>query len=223
MFQNSPVLISIGLVLSVCVYDAQLVLYHHSGQFIHPDVTTGTEGQFGLAVTHVAFGLWEYLLTRGGWNMYYHSLGAMVWGIGVVVVSCRVIWFYNVRLHPHKCLTPFFCFICYMAAAMWLFYKSYVSSFVFALLITLTSFRICATYVITTCVRESFKGYDSGCAAMLFVAILDTTQVISINSVPLSHYPWVKKDMLLLGAYFAWVVTRNIHLLSKHFEKLERK
>ena len=66
------------MVLSTTVYNAQLILYHHTGErnqigpvcvsgkflsfvrvtgkFLHSDITTGTEGQFALGLTHVGFG-----------------------------------------------------------------------------------------------------------------------------------------------------------------------
>jgi len=228
MFTHSWVIICLGMVLSVCVYDAQLVLYHHSGQFIHPDVTTGTEGQFGLAVTHVAFGIWEYLLLKNGLGMSWHVVGTQIYGLGVIVVSCKVIWFYSVRLQPLKCLSPFFFFMCYMMAAMVLFSQEYVDSFGFVILVTMTTFRICGTFVITTCVKQDFKGYDTGCAVMLGLALLDASHLISVDSIcdqiGIAHnQPWLKKDMMLLVGYMTWVVTRNLHLLGRHFDSLQRK
>merc|ERR1712086_629156 len=178
MFDSSPVPFTLVLVLSVCVYNAQLVLYHHTGKFIHPDITTGTEGQFGLAVTHVAFGIAEYFLKKNSMSMEWLNNIGWLYCIITCVVSCKVLWFYLVRLYPLKCLTPHLIFHVYISAAVYLFFTGWLDAVAFSILISVLSFRICGTYVIQTCVKQPFHGYDLACLFLVMMAVLDQMGVL---------------------------------------------
>src|SRR5262245_1790901 len=46
------------------IYNAQLVLYHHSGRFVAPEPASGPEGQFGISLGYVALAGFFYYFDR---------------------------------------------------------------------------------------------------------------------------------------------------------------
>jgi len=223
MFETSPIPVALGLVLSVCVYNAQLVLYHHTGKFIHPDVTTGTEGQFGLAVTHVAFGIVEYCLKRN--SMPLTCLFNVGWLYCVItcIVSFRVLWFYIVRLYPMQCLTPHLVFHVYTSVALYLFFTGWLDAVAFSILVSVLSFRICGTYVIRTCVKMPFHGYDRACLFLVLLAVLDSLRVLEFDQVFEGTVLVGSKANAFLLCFCVWVVARNIYNLAEHYDDLKPK
>lgn len=223
MFETSSVVVAAGLVLSVCVYNAQLVLYHHTGKFIHPDITTGTEGQFGLAVSHVGFGVSEYLLVKNGVSLDLHIWVGAIYCFITCMVSIRVLWFYLVRLQPLGQLMPHMTFHIYTTAAMYLYFTDWIDSVAFSILVSVISFRICGTYVIKTCVKERFHGYDRVCMALVLLAVLDATGVLLFDSVFEGTVLAGHKAHAFLGAFCVWVVGRNLSILATHYDDLKPK
>merc|ERR1712166_1082645 len=223
MFETSPIPVALGLVLSVCVYNAQLVLYHHTGKFIHPDVTTGTEGQFGLAVTHVAFGIVEYCLKRN--SMPLTCLFNVGWLYCVItcIVSFRVLWFYIVRLYPMQCLTPHLVFHVYTSVALYLFFTGWLDAVAFSILVSVLSFRICGTYVIRTCVKMPFHGYDRACLFLVLLAVLDSLRVLEFDQVFEGTVLVGSKANAFLLCFCVWVVARHIYNLAEHYDDLKPK
>eukprot|EP00656_Telonema_subtile_P054359 TRINITY_DN8110_c0_g1_i1.p1 TRINITY_DN8110_c0_g1~~TRINITY_DN8110_c0_g1_i1.p1 ORF type:complete len:278 (-),score=54.93 TRINITY_DN8110_c0_g1_i1:121-954(-) len=228
MFESSSMTIALGLVLSVCVYNAQLVLYHHSGKFVHPDVTTGTEGQFGLAVSHVGFGLGEYFLLKNGMSLSWLMWVGSIYCLITCVVSVRVLWFYLARLQPIGHLFPHFMFHVYTCAAMYLYYTQWFDAVAFSILVSVISFRICGTYVINTCVKKPFHGYDRVCLTLVGLAVLDSMKVISFETafevIPIvgTHLAGHKSNTFL-GIFCVWVVGRNLSILAEHYADLKPK
>jgi len=223
MFDSSPVPFTLVLVLSVCVYNAQLVLYHHTGKFIHPDITTGTEGQFGLAVTHVAFGIAEYCLKKNSMSMEWLNNIGWLYCIITCVVSCKVLWFYLVRLYPLKCLAPHLIFHVYTSAAVYLFFTGWLDAVAFSILISVLSFRICGTYVIQTCVKQPFHGYDLACLFLVMMAVLDQMGLLVFDKAFEGTVLVGSRANAFLGCFCVWVVARNIFNLAEHYDALKPK
>merc|ERR1712086_834406 len=197
-----------GMVLSTTVYNAQLILYHHTGKFLHSDITTGTEGQFALGLTHVGFGLWEYILVKMELPLQTHTYGTWAYCLISVLATIRVLWFYIEKLIPLGVWQPYFIYNC-------------IDSVALAVLVAILSFRVNGTFVIKTCVKESFDGVDLVCILWTSACLLDLFGQISLDKLFKGTVLAQAKSQALVAGLCVYIVARNLFILSQHYSRLK--
>ena len=87
--------IAVVNIMAAMVYQGQLVLYHHTGKFIHPEPATGMEAQLGLSVGYVGLAGLFYFVDRGQPWLDFAIKAIAFFGI---YIEARCNWFYYVRL-----------------------------------------------------------------------------------------------------------------------------
>jgi phosphatidylglycerophosphate synthase len=194
-------------VTAAMVYHGQLVLYHHKGQFIHPDTTTGMEAQLGLSIGYIALGPLYYYVGRD--HVWFDLAVAAVAVLGLYI-QMRCNFFYYVRLG--RLIRYHLLFVAMGFGWGVLYLMGAIDVYAFLLALVFTSFRISGTYVLFTLTRRAYGGNDWG--VLLFIAATFAAHSIGAQ---LGGSP-------VAGAlpYFAclYMLTRNLLDFSSHFREL---
>jgi phosphatidylglycerophosphate synthase len=192
------------------VYQAQLVLYHHKGRFIHPDAATGTSAQLGIAVGYVAMAALFYFVGRD--HVWLDTAVALI-GIAALYIEARCNWFYYVRLGSLLRHHVPFVVLCAGFGALYLL--GAIDLYAFSLSLVCTSFRISGTYVLFTIVKRPYDGLDFGIAA--FLAAMFAVHFLAPTSVlgPLPAEP------LLAYAACCYMLGRNFVDFSRYYRELK--
>jgi phosphatidylglycerophosphate synthase len=202
--------IAIVNVTGAMVYHGQLVLYHHTGKFIHPEPATGMEAQLGLSVGYVGLAGLFYFVDRGQPWLDMAISAIALFGI---YIELRCNWYYYVRLGKLMRYHATFVAMCAGFALLYLLHAIDVYAFVLALVCT--SFRISGTYVLSTIVHRRFDGNDFGIAFWLVLLFAANFALPAIALGPVS----------LAGAlpYAAcvYMVARNMLDFSRHYRELK--
>lgn len=149
-----PLTTAFALVAGTVPYNAQLVLYHHTGKFIHPH-TSGIDGQIYLSVAFVALGvLFCFVPPSDPWMV--RGLQAFVWAGALLAVSTDV--FYLRRLRG--LMGPHLIFVAVCAGYSALYVLGIISTVPYVLGVVLLSFRVCGTYVLATVTDRRYRGMD---------------------------------------------------------------
>ena len=82
-------------VTATMVYHGQLVLYHHTGKFVHPEPATGMEAQFALSIGYVGIAALLYFVDR---HQPWLDVAMALLALLALFVQARCNWFYYVRL-----------------------------------------------------------------------------------------------------------------------------
>jgi phosphatidylglycerophosphate synthase len=199
--------------VSICaamVYHAQLVLYHHTGKFVHPEPATGTEAQLGLATGYVGISVLFYFVGRDhGWlDMAIAALA--VFGL---YIELRCNWFYYARLG--RLVRHHVPFVALCAGFGALHLLGAIELPAFALLLICTSFRLSGSYVLSTVVRRPYHGQDYGIYAWLAAMFLAHYALP-----PLSFGPLTLQAALPLGACL-YMLVRNLGDFSRFYPVLK--
>jgi phosphatidylglycerophosphate synthase len=157
-----PWAIALVNVTATMVYNGQLVLQHHSGEFVHPETTTGMEAQFGLSLGYMAYGALLYFVPRDQLWLDYAVVGIAVLGL---YIQMRCNFFYYARLGRH--VLQHLVFVGLLSAFAALYLLSVIDLYAFALTLLFTSFRVCGTYVLFTIVKRPYGGGDLGVVAFI--------------------------------------------------------
>lgn len=199
-------------ITAAMVYHAQLVLYHHTGDFLHPDTTTGVEAQLGISIGYVALAIFFYFVDPAD---PWVRKGVAALAISATVVQLRINGFYFARLG--RWIGPVLNFAAMGLAAGGLLLAGAMDIHAFALLIVFISFRVCGSYVLFTIVGKPFGGNDWGLWALL--AMMAGSHVWSS---PIDAGAGIALDMLpwLTCAY---VALRNAIDFQKHYAQLAPK
>jgi phosphatidylglycerophosphate synthase len=144
-------------VTAAMVYHGQLVLYHHTGKFVHPEPTTGTEAQLGLAVGYVGLAALYYFVGRHHAWLDMAIAALAVFGL---YVELRCNWFYYARLG--KLVRHHLVFVGYCAGFGALHLLGAIDLYAFGLALICTSFRVSGSYVLFTIVHRPYNGRDAG-------------------------------------------------------------
>jgi phosphatidylglycerophosphate synthase len=197
-------------VTAAWIYNAQLVLYHHTGKFIHPEPTSGAEGQFGLAVGYVALAGFFYYVDR---HQPWLDMAMAAVAITATFVQLRCSTFYYPMLKGVIREHLWFAAVTAAYGVLFLLGALDLNYFLFA--VVFTSFRICGTYVLRTIVKESYDGRDYG-----FVAFL-----VAICAV---HYGAGREPLfgiritnLLAALSCAYAIARNFQDFARHYGVLK--
>jgi phosphatidylglycerophosphate synthase len=196
-------------IATAMVYNAQLVLYHHTGRFVHPS-TSGTDCQLGTSIGYVTMGVVFLLFDR---NAYW--LDKTIAGIGAVamVVQARILWFYYVRMKwlvLHHLPSVLLC-----AGFAVLYLTSIIDVGAFLWSIVLISFRMSGSYVLFTILQQRFHGFDLGIA--LWATVIAAAHFF-VEPFKVGGY-----DIHLYLPYLAclYMLTRNLIDFVRHFPELK--
>jgi phosphatidylglycerophosphate synthase len=203
--------IAIVNVMAAMVYQGQLVLYHHSGKFIHPEPATGMEAQLGLSIGYVGLAGLFYCVDRSQPWLDFTIKAIAFFGI---YIEARCNWFYYVRLG--KLMRYHALFVVMGAGFAALYLLRAIDVYAFALTIVCASFRISGTYVLFTLVRRPFNGNDAGIWFWL-AALYAAHFVLPLLGVQLPG------ALTALLPYLAciYMVTRNLIDFSRHYRELK--
>ena len=195
------------------IYNAQLVLYHHTGRFIAPEPATGAEGQFGLSLGYVALaGFFYYVDRHQPWLDL--AMAALAAAATFVQLRCTLFYFpkqgFRVTEHAWFVLAGAGFGALYLLGAIGLHY------FVFC--VVFTSFRICGTYVLRTIVRERYNGVDFG--LLLFIASIFAVHY-GLRPEPIGHARHVPVEHLIAIGACLYAVSRNLWDFSRHYRTLK--
>jgi hypothetical protein len=196
-------------VTAVMVYQGQLVLYHHTGKFIHPDPATGTEAQLGLSIGYIGLAPVYYYVGRDHAWVDLAITGIALLGI---FIEAKCNWFYYVRLGP--LIRYHMVFVAMVAGWAALYLLGAIDVYTFLLTIVFTSFRISGTYVLFTIVKRRFGGNDAG--ILLWIA---ATFAAHYLLEPLALGPLPLRDALPYLAC-AYMLARNLVDFSRHYAEL---
>ena len=196
-------------VTATMVYHAQLVLYHHTGRFIHPEPASGVEGQFGVSIAYVALAIFFYFVDR---QARWLDVALSVVAVIGTFVQLRCSWFYYPKLGKH--IQPHLRFVATLAAFGALYLWGAIDLYGFAFVLVFSSFRISGSYVLHTIVKRPFDGNDLGIVFFaVLIAILHSLRSASGGvidaALPLLPY--------LAGAY---MVFRNLLEFGRHYRAL---
>jgi hypothetical protein len=196
-------------VTAAMVYHGQLVLYHHTGKFLHPEPATGTEAQLGLSVGYVALAPLYYFIGRDHAWLDLTVAGIAVLGL-FIQMKCNS--FYYVRLG--SLVRYHLIFVAYGAGWAALYLLGAIDVYAFLLAVVFTSFRICGTYVLFTIVRRRFGGGDLGIA--LLIAAAFGVRFLMDQQASATH----TLQSLLPYLACAYAIGRNLADFSRHYSEL---
>ena len=202
--------IAIVNITGAMVYHGQLVLYHHTGKFIHPEPATGMEAQLGLSVGYVGLAGLFYFVPRGQPWLDMAIAALAVFGI---YVELRCNWFYYVRLGKLMRYHAVFVGLTGGFGALYLMHA--IDLYAFVLALVCTSFRISGTYVLSTIVHRRFNGNDLGVVGFL-VALFAAH--VALPGAALG--PFALQAALAYSAC-AYMVARNMIDFSRHYRELK--
>lgn len=152
-------------ITAAMIYHGQLVLYHHTGEFLDPTLANGVEAQMATCLGYVAAAVALYLVPREtAWLDVAITASACVW----LFVQARCNWFYYVRLGGLVRYLLVFVAVCVGFGT--LFLNGAISAYAFALCLVATSFRISGSYVLFTIVGRRYSGCDLGIVVFLLAA-----------------------------------------------------
>lgn len=183
-------------VTAVMVYQAQLVLYHHTGAFIHPEPASGVEGQFGVAVAYAALAALFCFTPR---QVAWLDIAIAIVSVAGVLVQLRCSWFYYPKLGAH--IKEHVNFVGMLAALAALHLVGACDRYGFLIGVVAISFRISGTYVLATIVGRRFNGGDRGIYAILaLAAALHFTASVAPMGIAVPHIAWAGPYLLALYA-----------------------
>lgn len=144
------------------IYQAQLVLYHHTGKFIHPEPASGVEGQFGMSIGYVGMAALFYFVSR---SAAWLDVALLALGVMAIVVQLKCSAFYYSK--PGFRMDRHLVFVGLNAGLCALYMSGAIGVYAFLFAIVFTSFRICGTYVLRTLLKQPYDGTDHGIVAFI--------------------------------------------------------
>lgn len=227
--QLEPWAMAAVMISTVMVYNAQLVLYHHTRHFVHPP-TSGPETQFGISLGYVGAAIGFAFVPRA---TRWLDVALRAVGVAATLVNLRQCVFYYPRYQPRgRLLREHLSFVLLCLGAAALFLVGAMSAFTFGLAITLLSFRVTGSYVLHTIVREPYDGLDGG--SLIWLAALGAAALLT-GRLPFGHAAALLAGPLRLGSltvtpgdvvpylpyvWFAYLVGRNVVDFVRHYDQL---
>lgn len=192
-------------VTNAAIYNAQLVLYHHSGRFVHTP-TSGVDAQFGTSVGFIAAAI--YLGVFG--PIWWLNIGL---GVAATLIQLKLNFFYWRRMSLAQAL-PHVLFYLFCAAFAALYILGMMSTLVFALSIIFLSFRITGTFVLQTVLKRPYDGWDAG---IIFWLLAIPAGHFFLGPVVVQGY---RVDQLVPHLAILYMAGRNLIDLARNFEEL---
>jgi phosphatidylglycerophosphate synthase len=201
-------------VTAAMIYHGQLVLYHHTGRFIHPEPTNGVEAQFGSSLGYVGIGVLFYFTPRDQPWLDMTIAGIALLGI---FVQMRCNWFYYVRLGRRIDRHLIFVAMCGALGALYL--VGAIDAYAFGCALVFTSFRISGSYVLFTILGRRYGGSDLGIAAFLVAAgaahALRPGALLDAGAFTLSAAE------VVVYVACTYMLARNMIDFARHYDKLK--
>ena len=197
-------------VSTAMIYQAQLVLYHHTGKFIHPDAATGVEAQFGVSVAYIGLAVFFFFVDRQALWLDHTLAGIAVLGL---IIQMRCNWFYYPKLGG--LMRYHLLFVAYCAGFAFLYLRGVISVYPFLLALVFTSFRISGSYVLYTILGRRYDGADHGLPVAL--AAIASAHYFAADA---SLGP-VALPALITYATCAYLALRNFIEFSRHYTALK--
>jgi len=191
------------LITTTLIYNAQLVLYHFSGRFVHPG-TSGVDGQFFVSLGYLAAAL---LLPTIGINPLVKTGMVLIAG----AVQLRLNVFYYPRLGRHIVAHIPFVLLCVGYAVLYLL--GAMDTLAFSLLVIIVSWRVTGTWVLRTITKRAYSGWDF--SALLWLMLLTAAHFV----------PTVGRSLGAVLPCLAYVicavlVAHNLGDLARHYREL---
>lgn len=191
------------------VYQAQLTLYHDTGDFLVPDTTSGVEAQFGLSLGYCAVAALFFFVDR---DALWLDISLAVVAVIGVYVQMRCNWFYYRKLGKH--VTGHLMFAGYLFAFGGLYLWGAMDLAGFVVTLIFTSFRVSGSYVLRTLLKHPYDGVDVGLilAPLAIAGVYMWLPNMAIAGTPLlSALPWLAGSYLLI---------RNLMDFRFHYREL---
>lgn len=182
------------LVTAAMIYNAQLVLYHHTRRFIHPP-TNGTVAETGVALGFVALGVLLFVAPR---DTPWVDRGFTLIGVTAVLVQLRQNLFYYKRLGAQ--ILGHLPFVALSAGYAALFYVGAIDRYALGIGIAFLSFRVSGAYVTHTLMNRPFNGNDWG--GVVWILIIGLAHA-AYGSVDFAGYGLGTLLVSMSCAYFA--------------------
>lgn len=191
------------------IYHAQLLLHHHTGDFLNPDSTTGVEAQFCTALGYLGLaGL--YLAVDPAHPMV--RVGVVALAALASLAQLGIGRFYYKRLRGHMAPHLYYAATCAGLAVLLL--GGHIGTLTFCLLLVLTSSRISGTYVLHSLVGRRFSGVDRGLSGLLLAML--ALHLLPLQQAGLAQIgdalPYLTCLYLLVRNALDW--RDNVHRLS---------
>lgn len=192
------------------IYNAQLVLYHHSGRFVAPEPASGPEGQFGISLGYVALAGFFYYVDR---HQPWLDLAMAALAAAATFVQLKCTAFFYPMLGRKVIEHVWFVLPCAGFGAAYLL--GFLDLHVFLLTVVFTSFRVSGTYVLRTIVRERYNGFDG----IIFASVALIFAVhYAIRPAPIGN---LRIENLIAAGACLYAVTRNFWDFSRHYRSLK--
>jgi phosphatidylglycerophosphate synthase len=192
------------------IYNAQLVLYHHTGRFIAPEPASGPEGQFGISLGYVALAGFFYCVDR---HQPWLDLAMAALAAAATFVQLKCTAFFFPKLGRKVIEHVWFVLPCAGFGAAYLLGILNLHVFVFS--VVFTSFRVCGSYVLRTIVRERYNGFDGIIFAS--VALIFAVHYV-LRPAPIGN---LRIENLIAAGACLYAVTRNFWDFSRHYRSLK--
>lgn len=195
---------------AVMVYQAQLLLYHHTRKFIHPEPASGAAAQLGVSISYFALAILFYFVERANPWM---SRGIVAITMVGIYIQARCNLFYYVRLRGLMSRHLIFVGMC--AGFATLFLVGAMNRYAFVLTVVFVSFRITGTYVLFTIVGKRYHGNDWGvwaCLAAMFLAHT-VCPIVQLGPITLQGVLPYLTCLYMIG--------RNLADFSQHYSQLK--
>jgi len=160
--EMSPWVIAGVNVMVAMVYQAQLVLYHHTGKFVHPEPASGVEGQFGVSVGYVGMAALFYYVPR---SAPWLDVALLALGVLAIAVELKCSAFYYTK--PGFRMDRHLAFVALGGGLCALYLTGIIDVYAFLLALIFTSFRISGSYVLYTIIKQPYAGTDYGIVAFI--------------------------------------------------------
>jgi phosphatidylglycerophosphate synthase len=204
-----PWQIVVVMITAPMVYHGQLVLYHHTGEFVAPEPATGSGAQLGVSLGFLAMAVLFYFVDPGApW------IRMIVYGIALLgfYIQVRCNWFYYVRLG--RLVLRHFLFVAPCAAFGLLQLIGVIDLNAFLLCMIFVSFRVSGSYVLWTLLGRPYSGFDGG--AFAWPLLIGGVHVLSGSGA--STLDGVAQLLPYLAC--AYFLARNLIDFSQHFGAL---
>jgi phosphatidylglycerophosphate synthase len=202
--QMAPAIYALCLISCAMIYQAQLLLYHHTGEFVSAEPTSGVEAQAGVVVIYLFM---ASLLQFVAPEARLVKLGVTTFGVITFFMHLRCNRFYYLRLG--KRVRDHVPFVVYCAAFGALYLAGALEVHGFSLLVAFVSFRICGSYVLFTILKRPYRGNDWSIA-------------VWVVALALAHFALEPRQVAGIGLQTLLPYVACLHLAGRNLSDFAR-
>lgn len=207
--QMDPWAVVLVNVTAAMVYHSQLVVYHHTGEFVDPEPTNGMEAQLGLSLGYLGIATLFYFVDP---QTHWIRFAVMLIAFAGLYVQMKCNYSYYKRMG--RWFARHLIFVGMGSAFGVLYLMGAMDMYGFLATILFVSFRICGAYVVNTIIRRDYDGNDFGVVAFL-VAIAAAKWLL-----PPLAIAGTTLLALLPYAACAYMLARNTFDFVRHYPTL---